>query len=87
MTKHLTTLAAAITAIALPCYADQPDPDIEEKTEDSEMVEALEVMGLDKDMSKWVAGVMHDDHTKQRVNKAWNNLKLYGKHEKRLRDM
>lgn len=24
MTKHLTTLAAAIVAIALPCYADQP---------------------------------------------------------------
>ncbi len=31
MTKHLTTLAAAIVAVALPCYADQPDADTAEK--------------------------------------------------------
>ena len=33
MTKHLTTIAAAIVAVALPCYADQPDADTKEKTE------------------------------------------------------
>jgi len=32
MTKHLTTLAAAIVAVALPCYADQPDADTKQKT-------------------------------------------------------
>jgi hypothetical protein len=33
MTKHLTTFAAALVAITLPCYADQPQADSEEKAE------------------------------------------------------
>ena len=58
--------------------------------EDSDMLDALEALGLDRDVSKWVVGaVQQDSKTDQdirsKIMESWDRLKLYGKGVKAVR--
>ena len=60
------------------------------ETEDSEMLEALEIMGLDRQASKWVLGSIKEqgiegDIVRDKFKQAWDSMKLYGEGKRVVR--
>lgn len=57
--------------------------------EDSDMLDALEVLRLDRDMGKWIIGALghglESEITKDRLRQAWDGLQLYGKAKRVVR--
>ena len=48
------------------------------------MADALELMGLDCEASKWIAGTA-DKGIKEKLKQAWDNSRLYGKRGKQVK--